>query len=384
MGLSDEEKLRTLAALEASGGNISAAARDLGLPRKTVANRANGLKQSTRIIDDEGFYVRERSTLRDADGNVKLEWEKTALDKEHIEELTRAMIEALVSEVPPASPQTFPLSEIEDQLSCYLLGDAHLGCYSWLEQTGADFDTYIAKRDIANATRTLVRAAPASKHAMIVNLGDYFHADSQAGETPKSKNRLDTDTRWAQVIQVGVKVQVMMIDEALTKHETVEYVPVPGNHDPNAAVLFAQIIAAHYRNEPRVKVDLRPKSFRSFRFGRNLIGICHGDGGKPEEYAGMLAVEAREDWGQCEFRYVWHGHFHHKRQIEKLQTIIECFRTLAARDQWHAHNGYLAGREMQQITLHREFGEIGRCVASLRRIGGGEYGAQTSYEEMAI
>jgi hypothetical protein len=383
MGLSDEERLRTLAALEASGGNISAAARDLGLPRKTVANRANGLKQSR--IDEDGFYVKARSTLYDrTTGEAKLEWVKEEIDKARLEEMTRALIEALVSEVPPAPPRPFPLSEIEDQLSCYLLGDAHLGCYSWLEQTGADFDTYIAKRDIANATRTLVRAAPASKHCMIVNLGDYFHADSQAGETPKSKNRLDTDTRWAQVIQVGVKVQVMMIDEALTKHETVEYVPVPGNHDPNAAVLFAQIIAAHYRNEPRVKVDLRPKSFRSFRFGRNLIGICHGDGGKPEEYAGMLAVEAREDWGQCEFRYVWHGHFHHKRQIEKLQTIIECFRTLAARDQWHAHNGYLAGREMQQITLHKEFGEIGRCVASLRRIGGGEYGAQTSYQEMAI
>jgi transposase-like protein len=384
MGLSDEEKLRTLAALEASGGNISAAARDLGLPRKTVANRANGLKQSTRIIDDEGFYVRERSTLRDADGNVKLEWEKTALDKEHLKEMAEAMIAALVKGAPSCEPRPAPLTQIEDQLACYLLGDAHIGCYSWLEQTGADFDTYIAKRDIVNAARTLVRAAPASKHAMIVNLGDYFHADSQAGETPKSKNRLDTDTRWAQVIQVGVMVQVIMIDEALTKHETVEYVPVPGNHDPNAAVLFAQIIAAHYRNEPRVKVDLRPKSFRHFRFGRNLIGVCHGDGGKPEEYAGMLAVEAREDWGQCEFRYVWHGHLHHRRMIEKLQTIIECFRTLAARDQWHAHNGYLAGREMQQITLHKEFGEIGRCVASLRRIGGGDNGAQTSYEEVAV
>lgn len=361
--LSADELTRTQAALDEHGGNVSAAAKALGIGRGTMRHRVARLEGS-----DDGFRVVGKSTLYDADGNEKLQWVKESLDRERAEEMARAMIAALTEKAPVAKPKPAPLTEITDQLACYILGDAHIGCYAWGLQTGDDFDTFIAERDIVSAAQTLIRAAPSSKKCLIVNLGDYFHADSQAGETPKSKNRLDTDTRWAQVIQVGVKVQTIMIDLALQKHEEVIYRPVAGNHDPNAAIMFGEIIRAHYRDEPRVIVDNSPKSFWTHRFGNNLIGVCHGDGGRPEEYAGMLAVEAREAWGECDFRYVWHGHLHHRRMIEKLQTIVECFRTLAARDQWHAHNGYLAGREMQQITLHKDFGEIGRCVASLKRV----------------
>jgi hypothetical protein len=40
--------------------------------------------------------------------------------------------------------------------------------------------------------------------------------------------------------------------------------------------------------------------------------------------------------------------------------MVEYFRTLAARDAWHAGQGYRSGRDMQCIIHHREFGEIGR------------------------
>jgi len=53
-----------------------------------------------------------------------------------------------------------------------------------------------------------------------------------------------------------------------------------------------------------------------------------------------------------------------------MGTLVERFRTLSARDAWHAESGYLAGREMVLIVLHKEFGEVERHTASLKQVRG--------------
>ena len=54
------------------------------------------------------------------------------------------------------------------------------------------------------------------------------------------------------------------------------------------------------------------------------------------------------------------GHVHHQDIKEYRGGVVEYFRTLAARDAWHAGQGYRAGRDMRLIVLHKDHGEVER------------------------
>lgn len=48
------------------------------------------------------------------------------------------------------------------------------------DESGEDFDLKIATRDLQRATKALVDRSPASEHALILNLGDFFTLIIQA------------------------------------------------------------------------------------------------------------------------------------------------------------------------------------------------------------
>jgi hypothetical protein len=327
----------------------------------------------------DGHRLKGVSALVGASGHVIQQWLKTDLDRLRQEEITRETIAALVADITRADPTTPPENISDDLCVAYCIGDAHLGLYSWGEETGANFDLDIAKRDLMLAVDRLIAAVPPSGECLVVQLGDFYHMDDSRNVTPKSGNRLDVDSRFAKVIRVGITLMRYTIDRALERHGKVRVRNVAGNHDPHANITLTEALKGYYLNEPRVIIEDSPRPFWVYRFGSCLVGITHGDGVKTEDMPGVLAVDAQADWGQCEFRYCWHGHIHSKKVIEKLGVIVESFRTLAGKDAWHTEQGYRPGREMQAIVLHKKFGEIERHTAGLRRIrstsGGGVHGA---------
>jgi hypothetical protein len=50
--------------------------------------------------------------------------------------------------------------------------------------------------------------------------------------------------------------------------------------------------------------------------------------------------------------------------------VVEAFRTLAARDAWHAGQGYRAGRDMRLLVHHKDFGEVERHRCDIAMLGG--------------
>lgn len=82
--------------------------------------------------------------------------------------------------------------------------------------------------------------------------------------------------------------------------------------------------------------------------------------------AAVLAMEAQEAWN-CPHKYVYHGHIHQRRQVEEMGVIVECLRTLAPRDAWHAGQGYKSGREMVCIVLDKDHGEVERHTCGISR-----------------
>ena len=102
-------------------------------------------------------------------------------------------------------------------------------------------------------------------------------------------------------------------------------------------------------------------------FGKVLIGSTHGDMAKPANLPLIMAADKQKEWGSSDFRYWYVGHVHHKDIKEHPGCIVESCRTLAGRDAWHTAMGYRAGRDMQLIVHHRNFGETVRirCDVSM-------------------
>src|SRR5262249_31968355 len=153
-----------------------------------------------------------------------------------------------------------------------------------------------------------------SDTAIILNLGDFFHSDSNENRTRRSGNPLDVDTRYAKVLHTGVALLCWVVDKALGRHNTVIVRNLQGNHDPYAALALTIAVDAYYRNEPRVKVDTSPAPYFFHRFGKVLIGATHGDMAKAEDMPGVMAGMVPEMWGLSQYRYVYCGHWHSKRK----------------------------------------------------------------------
>jgi hypothetical protein len=83
-----------------------------------------------------------------------------------------------------------------------------------------------------------------------------------------------------------------------------------------------------------------------------------------------MATDRAKDWGETKYRHWYCGHWHHLSRKEFPGCSVETFRTLAARDAWHSAHGYRAGRDMQLIVHHSQYGEIERHRADIAMVQG--------------
>jgi hypothetical protein len=239
------------------------------------------------------------------------------------------------------------------------MGDPHFGMYAWAADAGADFDLNIAERLTCAAIDRLVASGPAAGTALLLNLGDMFHADNQRNQT-NSGHQLDVDGRWAKVQKVGLMAMIHCIKRLLEKYPRVIFRINKGNHDGHSSYALALMLSCYFHNEPRVEVDLSPAVAWYYRFGKVLIGSTHGDTIKGKDMLSVMAADKPEEWGQTKHRHWYVGHVHHHDSKEYHGGTVEYFRTLASRDAWHQGQGYRAGRDMCMIVHHREHGEIER------------------------
>jgi hypothetical protein len=353
-------------------GSMRAAARACGVNFTTIYQAIKAAKaraaakgyspgEDARGQAPEGFTVKGKSTLYDKDGKVAATWVKTTVDAETRERMVREAVAVLSEEVRGLAPLTqLPAKTYSDLLAVYPLGDPHVGMYAWSQEAGDDFDLEIARRLTLGAVDRLVSSAPPARAAIILPLGDVFHADDQSNQTPAHKHQLDVDSRYVKVLQVGIETFRHAILRALEKHETVIVRFVAGNHDPHSVWALAFTIAAYFSSEPRVTVDLSPSKFWFHRFGSVLIGATHGDTVKHDKLLGVMACDRPQDWGETKHRYWYTGHVHNTTVTELQGVRCESFRTLAAKDAYAAGHGYRAGRDMVAIVHHRDHGEVER------------------------
>ena len=306
------------------------------------------------------FVVSGTSTLYDENG-MKLQWVKTKADEAQKFDMIREWIESLADGIKGMGPNPpAPKVSNADLLTVYPLGDPHFGMYAWAEETGDDFDAAIAEKLTCAAIDRLIESAPPSDTFILLPLGDLIHADSSTNRTPASGATLDVDTRWSKVMKIALRAFIYAIKRGLEKHKRGIVRIVRGNHDPHASVAIALALDAYFHGNDRLTVDLSPADHWYYRFGKVLIGATHGDTTKERDLLGVMAADRAKEWGNTEYRYWYCGHVHHSAKKEYPGVLVEYFRTLAAKDAWHAGQGYRSGRDAVCIVHHKDYGEIER------------------------
>lgn len=309
------------------------------------------------------------SQLVGSDGEIKAQWLKSKANKESQAELLMEAMEDMLQSyegVVPAAP--VPEDCIDDLMTVVPLGDPHVGLHCWGEETGNDFDLKIAERNMRTAVKALFDAAPPAKQCMIINLGDYFHADSSKNKTTAGTD-VDVDGRRMKVVSVGLDIFVNVIDQALLKHELVHVICVTGNHDGESSKMLALMLSKMYAVEPRVHIETAPTKYHRYRFGKVLIGTTHGDTGKDVDLGMIMATDWRADWAEAQYFHWYKGHVHHDTVKEYTGgVIVETFRTLAPADAWHTAQGYRSGRNLKLDVWHREWGHQQRHVIGIQKI----------------
>lgn len=355
---------------EALGVTRNAITKALRRVKKRAAKMGYSPEHDMTKTTPEGFHVKGVSTYYDDEGKVRGQWVKTNKDKEETLELLKDAVDAIIEPCRGlAKPIKRPVKTITNKMATYPIAEPHMGMYSWDKETGDDYDLDIAETILIDSMRELVDSAPQSKKGLIVNLADYFHADNESNQTAASGNVLDVDGRWGKVFQVGVRAKRAVINMALEKHDEVEVISGLGNHDKHSIFCLMMMMQAYFENEPRVKIHLPNNPFAYYQFGKNLIGLHHGNGVKPADLPLIMATDKPKEWGKALYRHFMYGHIHHKVVKEHAGCMTESFRSIATKDSWHNSKGYRAGRAMEAIVYHEDGGEHSRQIVHVRQGG---------------
>jgi len=267
-----------------------------------------------------------------------------------------------MADIPTAPKVALEAATNGDIMTLVPIADAHVGLMAWGRETGEDWDTRKGAERLTNWIGRILAALQPSHRCVLLFAGDLLHADDGRSETPTSKHRLDTDTRYFKMLEMTIEASAQAVDMALTRHEFVTVRFLPGNHDPHAAVAVMMALAERYREDERVTVQRDPSEFYVQQFGKVLIAAHHGHKAKAERMVHFIADEFSALWGKTRFRYLFTGHMHHHKSQDIGGMAWEQLPAVAARDAYTVSNAYVSRARLVGITYHRERGEIARVV----------------------
>jgi hypothetical protein len=348
-------------------------AKELGLYRGTVSKaisrmRLRQARKDPSVHSDEappGYALRGVSTQRrDPQGNVQ--WVKTERVRGSQDpHLILNTFKDAIAGILPVAAVSAPRDLCDDLLTVYPLGDPHLGLIASALITGTEYDLDTCIADLTCAMDELVDSAPVGTRALIINSGDYFHADDLSGKTARSGHKLDADSRWHHVLRAGIETMIRLIQRALEKHSHVIVDNRPGNHDDMSAAFLQLCLAAYFKDEPRVTIVQCVQPVWHYVHGTVLIASAHGHAPKAEDMPAILAADFPEDWGRTKTRHVYVGHVHHQTVREYRGCTVESLRVHGAKDAWTHSMGYRAKRTVIMDVWHKDKGHRTRHTVAL-------------------
>lgn len=247
--------------------------------------------------------------------------------------------------------------------------DIHIGKYSNKEETGEEYNMDLAIERVLLGVSGLINKAKGFKvDRVLFCIGnDVLHIDNVYSTTTKGTYQ-DTDGKWWEHYQVALQVYVQCV-EMLRDIAPVDCVHSMSNHDYQSGFHLAHALKAWFRNADDVTVDAGVSHRKYYVFGKNLIGLEHGDGCKMDSLPLIMAQEKAEDWAKTKFRYWYLHHIHHKVKHkwrdakDFIGVTVEYMRSPSSSDSWHSRKGYVGTPKAVEAFIHdKNSGQVARLT----------------------
>lgn len=240
--------------------------------------------------------------------------------------------------------------------------DIHIGKLCKAFETGDEYNHKIAIERVKAGVDGIINKAqgfPIDKILFIIG-NDMLHTDNAKSQTTAGTHQ-DTELMWHDAFQIAFKLQVEIIEKLLAIAPVhIQY--DPSNHDYITGFFLAQSLAAWFRNCKQATFNISPAHRKYFQYGKNAIGTTHNDGAKETDLALLMAHEC-EFWQECNHRYIYTHHIHHKKSKDYMSVCVEALRSPSGTDSWHHRNGYQhAPKAVEGFIHHPLHGQVARIT----------------------
>ena len=314
---------------------------------ESIPARAEDKAVVQHSLGDEQFgtsyshVVRENLRLRKA--LAKAKHERLAETEERAQEI-RAEIEELKAIAKQELKRPVAVKQRKDTGLMLEIAtpDLHAGKLCWpVETGGAPYDVKISIATFERAIEVLLERTQnfAISEVLLCIGNDLFNSDNPEGTTTGG-TAVSNDGRFHRTFRQVRSMMVRTI-ERLRTIANVRVVCVPGNHDMQTAYHLADSLECYFHSDKDITIENAPLSRKYVRWGKCLIGFCHGHEDKRSDLALLMASERPQDWAETLFRE-WHTGHYHKVQNEEYHGVrVRVLSALCSQDDWHAIKGYV-------------------------------------------
>lgn len=254
--------------------------------------------------------------------------------------------EKLKIELRASSPRipkiSYPPTNKNLLLECSIF-DTHLAKLCYPPEVGQDYNIKIAYDLFSKAIDYSINSVKnynIEKVLFIIGQ-DFLHVDGKNNLTTAGTPQ-DSDSRFTKIFTTGRKLLIESIEKLKTV-APVDIICAIGNHEENSMFHLADCIECRYWNDENVVVNNSPMTRKYYQWGKNLIGVTHGDKVKIMDLALLMANEEPKLWAATTYRYWRLGHWHHQKMWidEKTGVIIEVLPAVSSADSWHSAKGFV-------------------------------------------
>ena len=252
----------------------------------------------------------------------------------------------------------------EDNLAVIQPADVHLGKR---EERGRGLSLEEYKTAIIETIDALAQSARASEAVLVLG-NDLFHVDS-LNETTTRGTAQDLNCSVPQLVSAGHEVAVEAVKVCMQYFANTRIVVVRSNHDDYGTLHLYEMLRLLTEHWSGVEMHDRdwPKYRQYMKYGKNLLGFCHGQGVKAKDLSDLMAGEARDLMSSTAFSYWFTAHLHyaadHKISEDAGEGPVHMFQapSPSTTDRWHGEKGFTLARRMAVCyTFHRRRGHVGR------------------------
>jgi len=379
-------------------GSKRAAAAALGIDIKSLYDRLENaekhidpaIRDSMRAVGTDMIPALAWAKTKSEDGTSFSVLLKPPQDAQGIADL-KAMLREEIA-FTPAIPLPERFDEAEGRMLVLDPSDVHIGKLSIAAETGYTYDACVAEHRLFIGCKALIDDARKMgvTHVLLVIGNDISHIDKPRRETTSGTPQ-DTDGSIFTIFRAARNAYARVVRYALECSLSVQIVHVPSNHDWVLGYCIAETLAALFSEHPNVTATeyaISERHRKYVRFGKNLIGLTHGDGAKEGDLAQIMLQEARPHMAECLHRYWYVHHYHHKIKkalgirpmarekdhiamtviqggagaMEGDNVAVEYVRSPSPPDGWHDRNGYLNRQAVEAFIHCPERGQIRRLT----------------------